>query len=240
MIKIIIAEDDLASRKVLVHFIKDLPNCSVVGEAANGEELIQLIHSKKPDVALVDIVMPRLSGLEAVKSCKELVPNLKIIFITGHDDFAIDAFNIDAVDYILKPVERERLYKALSKVIIPLEDQKNQSYVKELAVKGQNHICFIPFDEIIFIEKIERKSVVHTQQGSFETNEPLTEYEGLLDSRFILSHRSYIINLYLLNKIEKSGQMFIAYFKNSPLTARISKHKINDIQELKSRSYLLD
>ncbi|MEH7527259.1 LytR/AlgR family response regulator transcription factor, partial [Priestia megaterium] len=208
--KVLIADDDVTSRKLLRYFIGSLSKYKIVGEAANGEELIHYVTKEKPDLALVDIGMPLLNGMEAVKACKELFPTLQVIFITGHDDYALEAFNVKAVDYILKPIDRNRLYGALeraSQVSISLVD-KEHSFKKDLMIKQQKNIVFIPLEEIIFIERLDRKSVIHTKNGKFETNEALTSLEGAVDSRFMISHRSYIINVELLTRIEATGQMY--------------------------------
>lgn len=234
--KVLIADDDAASRKLLRYFIGSLPHYKIVGEATNGEELIKYVTKEKPDVALVDIGMPLLNGMEAVKACKELFPALQVIFITGHDDYALEAFSVRAVDYILKPIERNRLYSALERAAQAghLKADKEQSVKKNLMIKQQKNILFIPLDEIIFIERIDRKSVIHTKNNNFETNEALASLEGALDSRFIASHRSYIINVGLLTKIEAAGQMYKAYFQDYNNTARVSKHKIDELQRYMS------
>ncbi|RFU66580.1 LytR/AlgR family response regulator transcription factor [Peribacillus glennii] len=233
---ILIAEDDSSSRKLIRHFIEALPNYNVTGEAVNGEELIRQIVTGRPDVALVDIGMPLLNGMEAIKSCKELFPELQVIFITGNEDYALEAFDVSAIDYILKPIERNRLYAALDRAAQGLHKNNNNEAVsnKNLMIKQQNSIMFIPFDEIYFIERADRKSVIHTTHKKIEAKEALTALEKLLDTRFMASHRSYIINLEYLSRIEACGQMYIAYFNNYVETAKISKHKLGELQYYKS------
>jgi two-component system LytT family response regulator len=234
--KVLIAEDDAASRKLLRYLIGSLSNYQVVGEVANGEELIQYVTKEKPDIALVDIGMPLLNGMEAIKACKELFPSLQVIFITGHEDYALEAFNVKAVDYILKPIERNRLYGALERAVQAANSSvdKEQTFKKDLMIKQQKNMIFIPLEEIVFIERLDRKSAIHTKSAKFETNETLTSLEDALDSRFISSHRSYIINVELLTRIEAAGQMYKAYFKDYNETARISKHKVDELQRYKS------
>lgn len=234
--KVLIAEDDASSRKLLKHFINSLPDYVIVGEAANGEELIKYTMKEKPDIALVDIGMPLLNGMEAVKSCKEFFPSLQVIFITGHDNYALEAFDVRAVDYLLKPIERNRLYAALERAVqaVHPSGEKEKSAKKDLMVKQQKNIIFIPLDEILFIERADRKSVIHTRNQKIETNEPLTSLENSLDSRFMLSHRSYLINLDHLTKIESVDQNYIASFGDYPSTAKISKHKIGELQSYKT------
>ncbi|WML58054.1 LytTR family DNA-binding domain-containing protein [Neobacillus sp. PS2-9] len=235
--RILIAEDNASSRKLLKHLIKHIPNYQIVGEAVNGEDLINKVMIEKPDIALVDINMPLLNGMEAVKSCKKIVPSLQVIFITGHDEYALEAFAVHAIDYIIKPIERDRLYSALERA----SSLKNQDVMiqqprvkKEIIVKQHHSTTFIPLDDILFIERVDRKSVIHMLDQKIEMNETLTNLEDLLDSRFVVSHRSYIINLQYLIKIEAVGQMYIAYFKNHNETAKVSKHKVTELQKSKS------
>ncbi|RXZ01565.1 LytR/AlgR family response regulator transcription factor [Fictibacillus sp. S7] len=234
--KVLIAEDDASSRKLLKLFIDSLPDYHIAGEAKNGEELIQYAASEKPDIALVDIGMPLLNGMEAVKACKEFQPSMQVIFITGHDDYALEAFEVKAVDYIMKPIERNRLYGALDRAaqVIYSQGERVQPAKKDLKIKQQRNIIFIPLDDILFIERMDRKSVIHTQNKSYETNEPLASLEVALDSRFQASHRSYIINAEHLVRIEAAGQMYKAYFKDYGETAKISKHKVDELQRYKA------
>ncbi|MEO2078127.1 MAG: LytTR family DNA-binding domain-containing protein [Bacillus sp. (in: firmicutes)] len=236
--KVLIAEDHEPSRKLLKHMINLVPDYQIVSEAVNGEELINIVMIEKPDIALVDINMPLLDGLEAVKSCKKIVPSLQVIFITGHDEYALEAFGVNAIDYIVKPIERGRLYSALERAASMIKHtttlQIQQSVKKDLMIKQQNQYSFIPLDEIIFIERADRKTVIHTINKKYQLNEPLTNLEEVLDSRFIGSHRSYIINLQFLTRIEATGQSYKAYFKNYEETAKVSKNKLEELQKNKS------
>ena len=190
--RVLISEDDAASRKLLKHLILLLPNYQIVGEAENGEELIQGVMKEKPDIALVDIGLPLLSGMEAVKTCKKILPSLQVIFITGHDQYALEAFDVNAIDYIMKPIERSRLYGALERAAsMAVQNQSQGSFKKDLMIKQHNQMIFVPLDEVLFIERAERKAVIHTHQKKYEMNEALTNLESILDSRFIASHRSY-------------------------------------------------
>jgi two-component system LytT family response regulator len=235
--KILIAEDNEASRKLLKQLIKHVPNYQVVGEAINGEDLINKVVIEKPDIVLVDINMPLLNGMDAVKSCKKIVPSLQVIFITGHDEYALEAFGVHAIDYIIKPIGRDRLYTALERA----SSFKNPAVIieqpqikKDLMIKQHNEYSFVPLEEIIFIEKAGRKSVIHTLNKKIEFNEALTNLEEILDSRFVASHRSYIINLEYLSKIEVSGQTYQAHFKHYKETAKVSKHKLVELQKNKA------
>jgi two-component system LytT family response regulator len=235
--RILIADGNAASRKLLKQMVKYMPNYQIIGEAVNGEDLINKVVMEKPDVALVDINMPLLDGMKAVKSCKKIVPSLQVIFITSNDKYALEAFGVQAIDYIIKPIDRNRLIAALERAsafqnrTVSIEPSPIK---KDLMIKQNNQYFFIPLDDIIFIKKADRKSVIYTMSEKIEFNEALTNLEEILDSRFVSSHRSYIINLQYLYKIEVSGQAYVAHFKNYKDTAKVSKTKLAELQKNKS------
>jgi two-component system, LytTR family, response regulator len=233
--KVLVADDDPPSRQILIHFMQLLPELLVVGEAKDGKELLELAIEKKPDLILVDISMPYMNGIEAVKACKKHLPHVQIIFTTGHDEFAVTAFNIEAVDYIVKPIERTRLFIALDKAKKAIQMQKQvSSHAKgsKLVLKSHNTFFYIPLEDILYIEKEGRKTVVHTAKERFETTEILYELESKLPDYFFKTHRSYLVNLKKINSIKASGETFLAVFSDCHKLAHISKLKINEVQEL--------
>jgi two-component system LytT family response regulator len=242
-LKIVIADDNASSRILLRHYINLLPDYEIIGEAADGEEFVQVVLDKKPDLVLVDINMPNLDGMEAVKLCRELLPNLQIIFTTGYDEFAVEAFNIAAADYIVKPIERTRLFHALEKArkLVQLSNRRHEGSLGEkktiFEIKSQNSILFLPMQEILFIEREGRKTVIHTRDGRYETTESLNEVASRLAPYFFKTHRSYIVNLKQVFKIEADGETYRVHFFNSDKVAYISKLKINEVQKSVSNIY---
>ena len=231
--KVVIAEDDNLTRNVLVGLIQSFPSYQIVGEAKNGEELIKKVIKEKPDIVLTDIIMPTLNGMDAVKTCKKFQPNLHVIFITGREEFAIEAFTVSAIDYILKPVEQIRLYKALEIARDYIESSNNRNNNRrKIAVKEKNTQYFIPIKDILFIEKESRKTIIHTISQTFESSETLSEIEVKLNANFYQSHRSNIININHVSKIEAIGESYLVYFFNYDKTARISKQKISIVHDL--------
>ncbi len=236
--KVIIADDNADSREIIAEFIEYLPDFTVVAVASDGKDVIeQVMKHKDVDVVLVDIRMPKLNGVEAIKICKEYVPHLKFIFITGYDDYAVEAFTISAVDYIVKPVESERFYKALDRVRkssnVPEERMKRipEEHMKRIVVRNKKLTFYIPTDEILFIEKNGKEALVHTIEKTYVTLETLDSIEKKLNHSFFQSHRSYIINLNKISHIETSGRTYLAYFLHYDKSAHISKHKISNVQQ---------
>lgn len=233
--KIIIADDDRSSRTILSHFIHLLSEYQVIEEVSSGEELIQLVIAQRPEIVLADINMPGMNGVEAVKICKERFPGLQVIFTTGHDEFAVEAFNISAADYIVKPIERTRLFMALEKAKKLVQLYRNADQKKnrnKLAIKSNNTFLYLSVDEILYIEKGGRKTILHTANSQFETSESLQELEGKLPAHFYKTHRSYLVNLKKIIKIESSGETYLSYFTGTEKVAYISKLKINEVHGL--------
>ncbi|MGP3561230.1 LytR/AlgR family response regulator transcription factor [Geobacillus sp. BK01] len=234
-LKIVIADDDASSRTILRHFICQFPHYHVVAETASGEELLRLVLQEQPDIVLVDISMPGLDGMEAVKICKQLLPSVQVIFITGYDEFAVEAFEVSATDYIVKPIERTRLFYALEKAR-KLIDMAKQCAApakqpnKRLGIRSKNAIVLLPMEDILFVEKESRKTVIHTVNEQYETTETLNEIEKELDDDFFKTHRSYIINLKKVVKITQVGETYLAHFLNSEKVAYISKLKFHEVQ----------
>src|SRR5918994_4876100 len=113
-LRIVLADDERPARRFLVNLLKSFADVDVVGEAANGKEAIDLIEAERPDLALLDLHMPEAGGLDVARLVKAgATPS--IAFVTAHDDFAIQAFELNAIDYLLKPVERERLASTIER-----------------------------------------------------------------------------------------------------------------------------
>ena len=237
-IKVVIADDDPSSRTLLAQFTQLMPNYIIAGEAASGNELLELVMKEKPEIILLDIQMPDLNGVEAAKACKLMAPSLHIIFTTGHEEYAVEAFNLSAVDYLVKPIERTRFFMALEKarksieVAKAIESRAAKKEWKRLAIRSNQTFVYLPVEEILFIEKEGRKSVIHTVDERFVTHEPLQELEERLPDYFYKTHRSYLVNLKKIVRIEALGETYSAHFANSEKTAYISKLKINEVHRL--------
>jgi two-component system LytT family response regulator len=234
-IGVVIADDDHSSRKILQGFLQLLPQFEVIDEVPSGNDLITSVMKNRPDIVLVDIGMPGISGMDAVKTLRELTPSLHVIFTTGYDSFAVEAFDVSAVDYVVKPINLSRLKQALDKateLVKKTNEPKLQNRsLEKLLVKKQNAIYFISVSDVIFIERIDRKTIIHTFEENYESYEPLSEWEEKLGVNFYKAHRSYIVNLDLIERIESSGETYIAYFKNYAKHAYISKQKVNQVQK---------
>lgn len=232
--KVLIAEDHNDAREILKEFVNLHSEYEVIDEIDNGKELLDAINQSKPDLVLVDINMPYMNGMDAIKDSVNVYPNLHYIFVTAYDDYAAEAFNINAIDYVVKPIQKKRVFAALEKALSYLKKDAGKILKQadgKLEVKFGRELYFISLKDILYVEKIERKLYIHTPYKVYETIDTLERFQEQLDERFIFSHRSYIINVKRLSHITVSGKTYLAYFSNYESPASISKQKIDEVKD---------
>ncbi|WHY77394.1 LytTR family DNA-binding domain-containing protein [Neobacillus sp. WH10] len=236
-IKIVVADDDQASIDMIKSLVKNLSDFQLIGQCINGEQLIEEVMVKKPDLVLTTVTLLKKNGIQAIKECLSFFSAMKVIFIADNNEYAIEAFDIAAVDYIVKPVSKERLGQALEKAnnIISFERDKtgtgHKSQQKILPLRDQNATFFIPLSDICFIEKVGKKCLVYTTTEIYDTYETMARILERLDVSFFHAHRSYIINLAKISQITPQKESFIVHFNDTDKLAKISKLKINELRE---------
>jgi two-component system LytT family response regulator len=225
MIKAILIDDEPLARDIIKYYLADYPDIEVIAECSDGFEGLKAISLLKPDLIFLDIQMPKISGFEML----ELVENPPVvIFTTAFDEFAIKAFEVNAVDYLLKPVEKERFIQAIKKVF--LKSGKEHSNAEDLikvqtlnpaqsnrvVVKVDRSIKIIPTSDIHYIEADDDQVKLSTAEGAFYKNKTMGYFEQSLDPlHFIRVHRSYIINLSQVTKIElKEKENYVVLLKS--------------------------
>jgi len=218
--RVLIVDDEAPARDRLRQLLEDDPQHTVVGEAGNGQQAIDVAAETKPDVVLLDIRMPGLDGIEVARHLNSLENPPAVIFATAYDEYAIDAFEANAVGYVLKPVRRERLEKALQQAA-----RINSSLINDIAdMPGldsrRNHICARVQDQLILIEldnisrfRADQKYVrVHHSGGEHLIDESLKALESEFRDRFVRIHRGALIAISHIDAIRKTsdGQMIVA------------------------------
>lgn len=225
MIRTILIDDESLARDVVKHYLKDYPDIEVVAECSDGFEGLKAITQHKPDFVFLDVQMPKISGFEML----ELVENPPaVIFTTAFDEYAIKAFEVNAVDYLLKPIEKIRFEQAMQKLPAKLAKEENSSgelletaslspaQNSRIVVKSAGVIKIIPVSELHYIEADDDYVKLSTSEGNFHKNKTMGFFEQSLDpSQFIRIHRSYIINLAQVTKIElKEKDSYIVLLKS--------------------------
>ncbi|MFV8828222.1 LytR/AlgR family response regulator transcription factor [Alkalihalobacterium sp. APHAB7] len=228
-IKVVIAEDHIDAQEIIASFIEPLKTFEVIGIVDNGESLLELNFNRKPNLIIADINMPKLNGIEAISSCLKVNPDLKFIYTTAYDDYAVKAFDLNAVDYVMKPIKQDRLYIALERVSALLLNQSQVGKKEILTIKRDSTSYFIHFSKIVCIEKENRKTIIHTEDQKYETNESLDSMFKRLNDHFFRTHRSFIVNVNYISHIVLEGETYFAYFRNYPHYAHVSKRRINEL-----------
>ena len=224
MIKTILIDDETLARDVVKHYLQSYPNIEIVAECSDGFEGLKAIAKHQPDFIFLDIQMPKISGFEML----ELVENHPaVIFTTAFDEYAIKAFEVNAVDYLLKPIEKSRFDQAMEKLPAKLAKNQTSNELLETAslspaqnsrivVKTAGVIKIIPVEALNYIEADDDYVKLNTTEGNFQKNKTMNFFEQTLDStQFIRIHRSYIINLAQVTKIElKEKDSYVVLLKS--------------------------
>ena len=224
--KALIVDDEPPAREVIKYYLKDEREVQSIGECGDGFQGVKMIQDLDPDMIFLDIQMPKLDGFEML----ELIENPPlVIFCTAYDQFAIKAFEKNAVDYLLKPFSQTRFQEALTKAKNQLDTGKPVQNIKSIieettpetlnriVVKNVGNIEVIDIKNILFLESQDDYVEFHTRDGKKHLkHQRMRYYEGALDtSQFIRVHRRYILNIAELAKLEKYGkESYIAVLKD--------------------------
>lgn len=208
--KIIIIDDEPLARGIVKEFLTTHTDLELVAECADGFEGIKAIQQYQPDLIFLDIQMPKINGFEML----ELIENPpQVIFTTAFDEFAIKAFESNAVDYLLKPFSKERFEKAIQKFRQHTPDNSTKEVVESAAasalqqnrvvVKDGSKIKIIPVNKIHYLEAADDYVKLVTSDGTFLKNRTMAFFEkSLATFHFVRVHRSYIVNSQLITRID--------------------------------------
>lgn len=193
MIRALIADDEPLAREALRDALAATGGVEVVAECANGVEAAEAIRRLRPDVAFLDIDMPELNGLAAAEAATQT----QVVFVTAYDDYAVEAFALEAIDYLLKPIDEKRVAEALRRV-----GTRTQSYEKRFIAGAHGKLIVIGADDIRYLEAAGNYVRLHTTNASPLLRGALSSLEKRLDpNRFVRVHRSFIVNAALIAEL---------------------------------------
>jgi two-component system, LytTR family, response regulator len=254
-LRIIIADDERPAREFLKTVLREFEDAEIVGEAENGADAVELIKRLKPDLALLDLRMPEMSGLEAVRLLRKSQMPL-VAFVTAYDEYAVQAFEVNAVDYLLKPVEKSRLRETLNRAHERLEQEdwraveteniKNAAeiyhetsaraeYLERIPVKRREEIFLVPVAEIASIVADGELLRITTEKNQkYIINYRLKDLEmRLAPDKFIRLSRGAIANLEMISRVSPMpGGTYLIALKNgqeissSRLQSRVLREKL--------------
>jgi len=214
-LRVVITDDEAPARSRLRDLLQDcaatLP-IELVGEAANGRELIELLQEREADLVLLDIRMPEMDGLEAAQHLQKLPDPPKIIFTTAFDAYAVKAFELHAVDYLLKPIRLRRLFDAVTRAraLTPLRLDVLKDLAPEarthLSVQERGRVILVPVPDILYLRAELKYVSIRTREREFLLEESLTRLEQEFASRFVRIHRSCLVAKAHLSGFEKAAE----------------------------------
>lgn len=241
MLTILIADDETPARNRLRDLLGDIPEVVIVAEAENGKEAIDLAMQTKPDLLLLDIRMPLIDGIEAAQHAQKLEPKPNIIFTTAFDAYAIKAFDLNAIDYLLKPIRLDRLQTAIDKAhelkpkqieaLKPL--QKMRSH---LSIHERGRVILVPVEQIIYLRAKLKYITVRTAEREYLIEESLTHLENEFGVRFVRLHRNCLVSPAFITGYEKrlneaNEERWVAIIQDIPETVAISRRQQHLVRE---------
>lgn len=255
-IRLLIADDEPPARMLLREYLQGMNDVILVDEAENGAEAVRRINEHKPDAIILDVQMPELTGFEVLEQL-ETVPH--VIFSTAFNEFAVQAFEENAVDYLLKPYTKERFHKAiiklqervnttsanlshveaLSRLLTQIPQQSsnqapsNQAPLTRLMVRSGSRIIPLLAEDILWIEAAEDYALLHSTQGKFTASTGIGELEKRLDSQvFMRVHRSAIINVQYIKHAESDANGNITLTMSNGAKVKVSRSYTAQIRGL--------
>ena len=242
-IKTLIIDDESLARDLLRHYLSKDERVEIIGECSNGFEGVLAIQELNPDLVFLDIQMPKITGFEML----ELVPDPPvIIFSTAYDQYAIRAFEANAIDYLLKPYPSERVTAALNKAVEKLKTKSIDPEINKLikthdeesgilnrvVVKSGRKIQVIPIESIHYIESQDDFVMIYCNEGHFMKQKTMKFFEEHLDAnQFVRIHRSYLLNLSHISEIQQYEKESWIVLTKQGAKLKVSKAGYSNLKE---------
>ncbi|MDP4030357.1 MAG: LytTR family DNA-binding domain-containing protein [Gallionella sp.] len=214
-LRVFIVDDEPPARRRLRDLLQDcneqLP-LDVVGEAGNGQEALDRLMETPADVVLLDIRMPQMDGIELARHLNKLFKPPVIIFTTAYDAYAIKAFELHAIDYLLKPIRLKRLFEALTRAreAVPVQTEVLRDLLPEprkfLSIHERGKIHLVPVEQVLFLRAELKYVTVRTAEHEYLIEEPLTALEKEFAARFVRIHRNCLVAKEAIEGFEKGGE----------------------------------
>jgi two-component system LytT family response regulator len=238
---VLIVDDEPLAREGMALLLKEEPSIASVVEARNGAEAVEAIRARRPDLVLLDVQMPEMDGFGVLKEIgAERMP--PVIFVTAHDQYAIKAFEVNAIDYLLKPVTRERCSQALARVrerisqgadnqhVMSLLQQlaAPPRYLQRVALRSAGKIAFVSIEDILFVQAAENYVQLNLKASRHLLHVPIATLEASLDPQeFLRIHRSIIVNVRHVRELETGahGEYIVVLQGGTKLQSSRSYHE---------------
>jgi len=239
-LRVIIVDDEPPARERLRSMLAEAGGVDVAGEAGNGFEALQLVDQLSPDLLLLDVRMPGIDGLEVARQLATQPEPPAVIFITAFDEYALQAFESEAIAYLLKPIRAEKLLAALAKAGRLTRPQLQQvaSAAREsprrthIGVRGRDGLKLIPLEEVFCFHADQKYTTVKHQNGEDLIEDSLKTLEEEFAANFVRIHRNALVNTRFLERIARdaSGQHFV-HLRGLPDALEVSRRMAGDLKD---------
>lgn len=241
-LKILIADDEAPARNRLRELLADIPDTSVAAEARNGKEALELCAEHRPDLLLLDIRMPKMDGIEAAQHLQKFDPPPAVIFTTAYDAYAMQAFDMHAVDYLLKPIRLERLQSAIHKARALLPAQLSalkpmQPQRTHFSIFERGRIILVPVADVVYLKAELKYITVRTPEREYLIEDSLVSIEQEFGDRFLRLHRNCLaaadcILGYERRQSADGDSQWVALLRNVPETIAVSRRQLQVLRGL--------
>ncbi|AZQ58907.1 response regulator transcription factor [Maribacter sp. MJ134] len=238
MKKVLIADDEIAGRKLIKEYLEAFPELVLISEVNNGVDAVTEINRFKPDLVFLDVQMPGKTGFEVLSHLEEIP---QIIFSTAYDQYALQAFEVHAVDYLLKPYTKERFKKAIERLETSDKNvgglaqsliMEKDDYPERVLVQLNKKLVTIGVSDIIWVEAYGDYSKIHTTSSIFLSNYGITNLQEKLNPKsFMRVHRSSIINLNKVKELHRYGKSYDVTMENTDVV-RVSRGYMDDLKKI--------
>ncbi len=245
--QVLIADDDSAMRTVLRHILEKAEGFTLVGEAADGAETMRQFEALKPHVVFLDVEMPKLDGVECARQIQDMNPETVIIFVTAHNTYMSEAFEVYAFDYLVKPFKIDRMLQTLKRVRDSLSSSCDTPEFTQtvkadrkpldgrLMLRHREGSAFIDLNDLLLVQREDRATVLYTKSGErYSVSDSLSDMEGRLPGNvFFRSHKSYIINLNHIKDITPYGRWtYVVRMEGIKQDALITHTKYEELESM--------
>lgn len=238
--KILIVDDEKPARDRLARMVRDLPEHEQVGEAANGEQALEVAQQCDPDIVLMDIRMPGMDGIQAARHLSQLEQPPAVIFTTAFADHALEAFETHAVDYLLKPVKKERLLAAIEAAARPNRAQAAQTDDVLSKIEPRQHICarvrgslvLVPVEDIYYFHAEQKYVTVRHSGGEVLIEDALKTLETEFGDRFYRIHRNALISLSRVAGMASDDDGHQVSFRDIDASLEVSRRHLPGIRKI--------
>jgi two-component system response regulator AlgR len=241
-LKILIADDEVPARNRLRSLLADIPNMVVAGEAANGRDILALAYELQPDVLLLDIRMPVMDGIEAAEHAGKLARPPAIIFTTAYDSHAMEAFELNAVDYLLKPIRLEKLKIALAKAhaLRPAQMAALNGLIAQrshFSIHERGRVLLVSVDEVLYLRAELKYLTLRTLEREYLLENSLSQIEQEFPERFVRIHRNCLVRREAIQGFvrqqEDDGEIhWLVLLKGLPEKLPVSRRQQHIVREI--------